>query len=74
MDKMYAINVRYFPKLEGGWESGGQELPTFYIHPQAQMTLDEGGAAIIANSMFAPFLRDLGEGYKIVVHSTEVDI
>ena len=74
MTKMYAISARFIPAPEDGWESSGIELPTFYLHPNAQAILGEGGAKVIAESIFAPFFaRGHTEG-EMRVFATEVDV
>jgi peptidase E len=69
--KMYAIDAIYVPKLEDGWESGGQGLPTFYINPHVRGVLSEAAAERVARAILAPLLK---EGDVINIHATEVEL
>jgi hypothetical protein len=74
MTKMYAINAIYVPGPEDGWESSGIQLPTFYLHPNTQMILGEGGAQVIARSIFEPLLKRGGATGTVNAHATEVEV
>lgn len=74
MAKMYAIDARFIPESKDGWESSGIQLPTFYLHPDAQMILGEGGAQVIARSIFEPLLQRGGATGTVNVHAVEVEV
>lgn len=74
MTKMYAINAIYVPGPEDGWESSGIQLPTFYLHPNTQGILGEGGAKRIARAIFEPLLKRGGATGTVNIHATEVEV
>jgi hypothetical protein len=56
--KMYAVTAVYTPAPKDGWQSTGQQLPTFYLNPDVQGIVSNVHAEKIVMDMFQPMLKE----------------